>query len=68
LVGTGDGVAAQVEAVEYQGGTVRIALTTEGGEAASVLLPDDVYDADPVQAGVRTRLVWSASDERRLAA
>jgi len=68
LAEAGDGVAAQVEAVEYQGGTVRIALTTEGGEAASVLLPDDVYDADPVQAGVRTRLVWSASDERRLAA
>ncbi len=68
LVGTGDGVAAQVEAVEYQGGTVRVALTTEGGEAASVLLPDDVYDADPVQAGARTRLAWSASDERRLAA
>ena len=68
LAGAGDGVAAQVEAVEYQGGTVRIALTTEAGEAASVLLPDDVFDADPVQAGVRTRLVWSASDERRLAA
>ncbi len=68
LAGDGDGVPARVEAVEYQGGTVRIALTTEAGEAASVLLPDDVYDADPVQAGVRTRLVWSASDERRLAA
>ena len=68
LAGGNDGVPAQVEAVEYQGGTVRIALTTEAGEAASVLLPDDVYDADPVQAGVKTRLVWSASDERRLAA
>ena len=68
LAGGSDGVPAQVEAVEYQGGTVRIALTTEAGEAASVLLPDDVYDADPVQAGVKTRLVWSASDERRLAA
>ncbi len=68
LAGDGDGVPAQVEVVEYQGGTVRIALTTETGEAASVLLPDDVYDADPVQAGIKTRLVWSASDERRLAA
>ena len=68
LAGDGDGVPAQVEAVEYQGGTVRIALTTETGETASVLLPDDVYDADPVQAGIKTRLVWSASDERRLAA
>ena len=38
------------------------------GEAASVLLSDADYDADPVQAGAATRLVWSAQDERRLAA
>ena len=68
LADAGEGVPAQVQAVEYQGGTVRIALTTEAGEAASVLLPDDVYDADPVQAGARTRLVWAAADERGLAA
>ncbi len=41
------GLAARVEAVEYQGGTVRVALmVTETGEGASVLLPDDAYDAD----------------------
>ncbi len=68
LADAGEGVPAQVQAVEYQGGTVRIALTTEAGEAASVLLPDDVYDADPVQAGARMRLVWAVADERRLAA
>ena len=63
-----DGLAAQVDAVEYQGGMVRIALTTESGEGASVLLPDAAYDAAPVQAGARTRLTWSPEDERRLAA
>jgi putative spermidine/putrescine transport system ATP-binding protein len=68
LTDAGAGLAAQVDAVEFQGGTVRIALTTETGEDASVLLPDSVYDADPIQAGARTHLVWSAEDERRLAA
>jgi putative spermidine/putrescine transport system ATP-binding protein len=68
LVDGADGLPAQVEAVEYQGGTVRIALTTESGEGASVLLPDSLYDADPVQAGTKTRLVWAPEDERRLAA
>ena len=68
LGAAGAGLAAQVAAVEYQGGTVRIALTTEAGEDASVLMPDSVYDADPVQAGARTHLVWAAEDERRLAA
>ena len=68
LADAGEGVPAQVQAVEYQGGTVRIALTTEAGETASVLLPDDVYDADPVQEGARMRLVWAAADERGLAA
>jgi putative spermidine/putrescine transport system ATP-binding protein len=64
----GPGLPARVEAVEYQGGTVRVALLTEGGEPASVLLPDNEYDADPVQSGAATRLVWSPADERRLAA
>ncbi len=68
LAPLGVGLAAQVAAVEYQGGTVRVALTTEAGEDASVLMPDSVYDADPVQAGARTTLVWAAEDERRLAA
>ncbi len=69
LVPSGEGLAAKVEAVEYQGGTVRIAvIVTDTGEGASVLLPDAAYDADPVQAGTPTRLVWSPEDERRLAA
>jgi putative spermidine/putrescine transport system ATP-binding protein len=62
------GLAAQVSGVEFQGGTVRIALTTEAGEDASVLLPDWVYDSDPVHAGTKKWLVWAPEDERRLAA
>ena len=65
---SGAGLPAQVAAVEYQGGTVRVALTTSTGEDASVLMPDSVYDADPVQAGAHTHLVWAPEDERRLAA
>ncbi len=68
LVRTATGLPAQVAAVEYQGSIVRIALTTAGGEDASVLMPDSVYDADPVQAGTQTHLVWAPEDERRLAA
>jgi putative spermidine/putrescine transport system ATP-binding protein len=68
LAPLGDGLPAQVEAVEYQGSTVRIALVTRNGEPASVLLSDADYDADPVEAGTDTRLVWSAQDERALAA
>jgi putative spermidine/putrescine transport system ATP-binding protein len=68
LAPAGDGLPVQVEAVEFQGGSVRIAVTTEAGEDASVLLPDSVYDADPVEAGAKTRLAWAAEDERRLAA
>jgi putative spermidine/putrescine transport system ATP-binding protein len=68
LAPAGDGLAVQVEAVEFQGGSVRIAVTTEAGEDASVLMPDAVYDSDPVQAGLKTRLTWAPEDERRLAA
>jgi putative spermidine/putrescine transport system ATP-binding protein len=68
LAKSGGGLPAEVATVEYQGSIVRIALTTDTGEEASVLLPDTEYDAAPVQAGTRTHLVWSVQDERRLAA
>ena len=68
LVPGGEGLPVQVGAVEFQGSMVRIALTTDAGEDASVLLPDSLYDAAPVQTGARTGLVWAAEDERRLAA
>ncbi len=68
LADAGAGLPALVEAVEYQGGLVRIGLTTADGQAASVLLPDAEYDADPVQQGARKHLTWAPQDERRLAA
>ena len=69
LAADGVGLPASVQAVEYQGGTVRIALVVgDTGEPASVVLTDSAYDADPVQAGAETRLTWLEHDERRLAA
>lgn len=62
------GLQAQVDAVEFQGGTVRIALTTAAGEDASVVLSDALYDAQLVQPGLQTRLIWAQGDERPLAA
>jgi len=60
------GLPARIDAIEYQGSTVRIALTTDTGDAASILLPDAAYDAHPIQAGHRTHLTWAPEDERRL--
>ncbi len=67
LVPDGAGLPAQVAAVEYQGGTVRIALLVDSGDDASVLMPDAAFDAAPVEAGARTHLHWAAEDERHLA-
>ena len=64
----GAGLPALVDAVEYQGGTVRIGVTTDDGQGASVLLPDADYDARPIQAGERKHLIWAQEDERRLVA
>ena len=69
LHAAGGGLAARVEAVEYQGGTVRVALSVTGvPEGATVLLPDAEYDAAPLEAGTSMRLVWSPEDERHLPA
>ncbi|MEJ1976927.1 MAG: ABC transporter ATP-binding protein [Acetobacteraceae bacterium] len=64
----GDGLAATVVAVEYQGTTVRVALQTAAGGEAAVLLPDDAYYAGPVEPGARAALVWSEHDAHSLAA
>ena len=55
-------------AVEYQGAAVRIALKTETGEEAAVVMPDHAFYAAPVEPGAATNLIWSAEDERPLAA
>ena len=63
-----EGLAAKVLAVEYQGAAVRIALKTETGEEAAVVMPDHAFYAAPVEPGAATNLIWSAEDERPLAA
>ena len=63
-----EGLAAKVLAVEYQGAAVRVALKTETGEEASVVMPDHAFYAAPVEPGAETNLIWSTEDERPLAA
>jgi len=63
-----DGIAARVVAVEYQGTAVRVAVQTEAGEEASVVVPDQSFFAAPVAPGAGTRLAWSPEDEHALAA
>jgi putative spermidine/putrescine transport system ATP-binding protein len=63
-----EGLGAEVLAVEYQGAAVRVALKTESGEEAAVVMPDSVFYAAPVEPGAATRLAWSPADEHALAA
>ncbi len=60
------GLPAHIIAVEYQGTAVRIALRTETGEDAAVLLPDHDFYATPVSPGEPTHLTWSPKDEHAL--
>jgi putative spermidine/putrescine transport system ATP-binding protein len=62
------GMAARVTAVEYQGTAVRVALQTEAGEEAAVVMGDAAYYAAPVQPGAGTKLAWASEDEHALAA
>ena len=69
LMPTGRGLAVTVEAVEFQGGTVRVGVViADTGEPASVLVPDADFDADPVQPGTPTTLMWAQQDEHPLPA
>jgi putative spermidine/putrescine transport system ATP-binding protein len=63
-----DGLPARVIAVEYQGTAVRVAVQTDAGEDASVVVPDKAFFAAPVEPGAGTRLAWSPEDEHALAA
>jgi putative spermidine/putrescine transport system ATP-binding protein len=48
--------------VEYQGISVRVAVSVGGAEDASVLLPDDAFYAEPVQPGDAATLIWAERD------
>ncbi len=64
----GGGLPARVTAVEYQGTSVRVALSLDGGAEAAVLVADDAFQNKPVSAGEATNLLWSANDAHLLAA
>ena len=61
----GTGLAGEVAAVEYQGSIVRVALRTAHG-AAVAMLPDALYDADPVSPGDARSIIWSEGDAHTL--
>lgn len=65
---SGPGVRGTVSLVEYQGASVRVALTTEQGEDAVAILPDAVFFADPVRVGQPAWIGWSAADAHPLSA
>ena len=62
-----EGLPVSVVAVEYQGTTVRLALRSEAGAELSAQIPDDQFDAAPLEPGTQTHLAWSPQDERPLA-
>jgi putative spermidine/putrescine transport system ATP-binding protein len=67
--GDGPHVSGKVAAVEYQGTSVRIAVTLDAdGEDASVVVPDDLFYAGPVAPGDPATLVWAERDAHALAA
>ena len=69
-LGTANGgphINGRVAAVEYQGTTVRVALTTTTGDEAAALIPDATFYRAPVSPGDATTLVWSTHDAHPLA-
>ena len=62
-----EGLPVSVVGVEYQGTAVRLALRSEAGAELSAQIPDDRFDAAPLEPGTQTHLAWSAQDERPLA-
>ena len=78
------GMPVTVRAVEYQGNTVQVHLMAEGAAAAAddnldsvdgnssgtwvAALPDDVFHANPLQAGQRVVMRWAEKEAHALAA
>jgi putative spermidine/putrescine transport system ATP-binding protein len=59
-------VNGRIAAVEYQGTTVRVALTTDAGDEAAALIPDATFYRAPVAPGDAATLVWSDRDSHPL--
>jgi putative spermidine/putrescine transport system ATP-binding protein len=64
---SGPQVSGRVAAVEYQGPVVRVALETQSGEQAAVLVPDETFFARPVRPGDTATLSWSEADAHQVA-
>ena len=64
---SGPQVSGRVAAVEYQGPVVRVALETQSGEQAAVLVPDEMFFARPVRPGDSATLSWSEADAHQVA-
>jgi len=64
----GHGVRGLVSLVEYQGASVRVALSIPSQEDAVAILPDSVFFADPVDVGQPAWIGWSPADAHPLSA
>lgn len=60
-----DGLAAVVQATEYQGAQVHVALHA-GPEKLTALMGDAAFDADPMRPGDAVRVTWAEPDIRAL--
>ena len=63
-----EGMAATVMAIEYQGASVAVSTTTEGGDEVLALLPEDQFFAAPKNPGDAVRLRWDEARLHRLTA
>ncbi|BBU55101.1 ABC transporter ATP-binding protein [Mameliella alba] len=63
-----EGMAATVMAIEYQGASVAVATTTEGGDEVLALLPEEQFFAAPKNPGDAVRLSWDEARLHRLTA
>jgi putative spermidine/putrescine transport system ATP-binding protein len=64
----GHAMQGTVSLVEYQGASVRVALSIPSREDAVAILPDAVFFADPVGVGQPAWIGWSPADAHPLSA
>jgi putative spermidine/putrescine transport system ATP-binding protein len=62
----GFGLAATVQAVEYQGSSVVLSLQEERHADLAAVLDDAIFFADPLQPGDRVTMRWRPNDAHRL--
>jgi putative spermidine/putrescine transport system ATP-binding protein len=67
VAGDGPRVTGRVAMIEYQGPTVRVALTTDDGVEAAALVPDQVFYGQSIGVGDPATLSWPAAAAHELA-